>query len=263
MSLKAAELASVLTEISSIHVGREAAAVMRSCTCHDRSLVIDPKAVREHSFVTGPTGARALHLVLDIDAVPVQVIVAPDDLRVRAGYTRRAGCGIKIHVTDAPPLVSFSEMVRDLDKVARKLSTEKNFDHLVGALVMLRYFVAGSKRLRIECHDAESKLREHAGSRSGCRRRNNRSLQSRPQSPSTRRSITVSELHPDADPTEHSHRDRSSQRATSTPSDCDRVAGASHLRWQRSHDADLVSTPSPFQHRFAAAGSSRDERDLC
>ena len=188
MSLKAAQLAAVLAEIPNIRVGTEVAAVSVYVPAISRSVVIDPKAVREHSCVLGPTGERALHLVLDINAVPVQVIVTPDDL-VFAPDTGDAGFGISIDVTDAPPLVSFSEMVRDLDAVARKLSTEKNLDHVVGALVMLRYFVAGAKRLGIECRDAESKLRsmwEQVGLPSA----EPRTPGKQRQSPSTRRSST-------------------------------------------------------------------------
>lgn len=110
MSLNAAQLASLLAEIPNIRVETKAAAVSVHVPAIDRSVVIDPRAVREHRSVLGPTGERALHLVLDIDSVAVQVIVTPDDL-VFAPDTRDAGLGIRIDVTDAPPLVSFSEMI--------------------------------------------------------------------------------------------------------------------------------------------------------
>jgi hypothetical protein len=159
MFINATQLRSLLAEISEIRVMPDAAGVLVHVPAIDRSILINPDAVRQHNYVTGPTGKRALQLLLDLESVPVQAIVASNDL-VFAPDTRDAGLGIKVSVTDAPPLVSVSEMMRDLDTVAQNLSTEKNFDNVVGALVMLRYFVAGAKRVGIECSDAESKLRQ-------------------------------------------------------------------------------------------------------
>jgi hypothetical protein len=123
----------------------------------DRSLMIRANAVKQHAYVDTPSGEPALMLLLDVDSKPVQAIVASTDL-VFAPDTGDSGFGIAVDVTNAPPLVGFSEMVRDIGRVEKTWPTEENFDKVIGNLVLLRYFVAGAKRLGIECTEAESKV---------------------------------------------------------------------------------------------------------
>ena len=151
------ELCSLLEPISEILMRHEAGRVVVHVPAISRSIPIDPQTVMQHQYVTGPDGRRALLLSLDVEGISVQAIVAPTDL-VFAPDTRDSGFRFSIDVTNMPPLVSFSEMMRDLNAVERKLPAETNLDKVVGTLVMLRDFVAGAKRLGIDCRDADLKL---------------------------------------------------------------------------------------------------------
>ena len=146
------ELCSLLEPISEIQVRHEGGRVLVHVPAISRSMQIEPQTVMRHKYVTGPDGRRALLLSLDVEGISVQAIVAPTDLAF-APDTRDSGFKFKIDVTNVPPLVSFSEMMRDLNAVQRKLSTETNLDKVLGTLVMLRYLVAGAKRLGIDCRD--------------------------------------------------------------------------------------------------------------
>lgn len=159
MSLTTPQLSSLLDAIPEIRVTQEAAGVRVYVPAVDRSMLIDARAVGQHEYVTGPNGDRALLLLVDVMGVPVQAIVASTDL-VFAPDTLDSGLGITVDVANAPPLVSFSEMMRDLSTVESKVSTERDFAKVMGTLVMLRYFVRGARRLGIECGDAESRLRK-------------------------------------------------------------------------------------------------------
>lgn len=155
MLLTTARLCSLLREIPKIHVTQEGDKVLVHVPAIDRSILLDANAVTRHSWEAGPNGVRALMLWLDVAGVVV--IVASTDL-VFAPDTLDSGLGININVKNAPPLVSFSEMMRDLGAAEGNSATETNFAKVMGTLVMLRYFIAGAKRLGIECGDAESKL---------------------------------------------------------------------------------------------------------
>jgi hypothetical protein len=159
MSLTTPQLCSLLDAIPEIRVTQEAAGVRVYVPAVDRSMPIDAHTVRQHEYVTGPNGDRALLLLVDVMGVSVQVIVASTDL-VFAPDTLDSGLGITVDVANAPPLVSFSEMMRDLSTVESKVSTVTDFDKVMGTLVMLRYFVRGARRLGIECGDAESRLQK-------------------------------------------------------------------------------------------------------
>jgi hypothetical protein len=157
MTMTMTELCSLLELISEIQVRHDGGRVLVHVPAISRSMQIEPQTVMRHKYVTGPNGRRALLLSLDVEGISVQAIVAPTDL-VFAPDTRDSGFKFRIDVTNVPPLVSFSEMMRDLNAVERKLSTETNLDKVLGTLVMLRYFVAGAKRLGIDCRDADLKL---------------------------------------------------------------------------------------------------------
>jgi hypothetical protein len=151
------ELCSLLEPISEIHVRNESGRVLVHVPAISCSMQIDPQTVTRHKYVTGPNGRRALLLALDVEGISVQAIVASTDL-VFAPDTRDSGFRFRIDVTNMPPLVSYSEVTRDLNAIERKLATETDLDKVVGTLVMLRYFVAGAKRLGIDCRDADLKL---------------------------------------------------------------------------------------------------------
>lgn len=156
MPLTTPRLCSLLREIPQNRVTQEDDEVLVHVPAIDRSILLDASAVTRHSWEAGPDGERALMLWLDVAGVVV--IVASTDL-VFAPDTFDSGLGINIDVKNAPPLVSFSEMMRDLGAAERNSTTERNFAKVMGTLVMLRYFIAGAaKRLGIECGDAESKL---------------------------------------------------------------------------------------------------------
>jgi hypothetical protein len=135
MSLTTTHLCSLLTEIAEIRVTQDAAGVLVHVPAIGRSMLIDADAARQHTFVAGPNGERSLLLLLDVAGVPVQAVVAPTDL-VFAPDTRDSGLGISVDVTDTPPLVSFSEMMRDLKTLERRSSTEGRVDEVVATLVM-------------------------------------------------------------------------------------------------------------------------------
>jgi hypothetical protein len=151
------ELCSLLEPISEIHITHDAGRVVVHVPAIGRSMQIDPRTVTPHNYVTGPDRRRALLLSLDMEGISVQTIVASTDL-VFTPDTRDSGFPIRVCVTNMPPLVSFSEMMRDLNALERKSSTETDSAKVVGMLVMLRYFVAGAKRLGIDSRDADLKL---------------------------------------------------------------------------------------------------------
>jgi hypothetical protein len=120
MELTVAQLVTALSAVPDIEIGVSGTGVCVYVPAIHRSILIEVKAVVHHKQVTAPGGARAQQFVLEIGGEPVQAIVAADDL-VFAPDTHDSGFGIKIVVRDAPPLVSFREMMRDLDNLERRL----------------------------------------------------------------------------------------------------------------------------------------------
>jgi hypothetical protein len=165
MSITTTKLRSLLEKIPEIIVTPEVAGVLVRVPAIGRSMRITASAVTKHSYVNGPSGERALLLLLDVAGVPVQAIVASTDL-VFTPDTLASILGVEIQVNNAPPLVSFSEMMADVTRIEKSSSTEPNVDAVVGSLFMLRSFVAGARRLGIDCSEAESRLQpmwERAG----------------------------------------------------------------------------------------------------
>lgn len=103
-------------------------------------------------LIEAPNGTPALMMLLDIQDEPVQVIISDTDLAYPPDASDHGlEYGIAITVEDMPPLVGYTEMMRDLETAASRLAGQSNLDNVMGTVVMLRYFINGAMRLGIDC----------------------------------------------------------------------------------------------------------------
>ena len=103
-------------------------------------------------LIEAPNGTPALMMLLDIQDEPVQVIISDMDLAYSPDSSDHGlEYGIEISVEDMPPLVGYTEMMRDLETAPSRLEGHRNLDHVMGTVVMLRYFINGAMRLGLDC----------------------------------------------------------------------------------------------------------------
>ena len=98
-------------------------------------------------------GDPALLLLLDVRGTHIQAVIASSDLVFQPDESVPVGDlgEPAIAVGNMPPMVGYSEVLRDLETCERALDTEDDMDRVFGSVVMLRYFIAGAERLGIDC----------------------------------------------------------------------------------------------------------------
>lgn len=117
------------------------------------AMTLDPMNVLRHEQVIDPFGQRALLVLVDVVGTPVQVVVSSSDLVFQPDDSVEFGGlrGRAIKVDDMPPMVGYSELLRDLTAYEVQIAVETDQDRVLGMLAMLRYFLAGAARLDMDC----------------------------------------------------------------------------------------------------------------
>ena len=146
-------IADVLGRIPGITVTANGDELRVRCERIGVAMNVDPRRVLGQQLVTDPFGDPALLLLLDVAGTPVQVVVSSSDLVFQPDDSVRIGDfkGPPISVENMPPMVGYSEVLRDLATCEGTIAAETNVDRLFGTLAMLRYFLAGAERLDIDC----------------------------------------------------------------------------------------------------------------
>ncbi|NES16298.1 MULTISPECIES: hypothetical protein [Micromonospora] len=117
----------------------------------DDRLRLRPEAVRRGRRISAPNGDPAVEFAVSDGTDEWPLIVTPDDVVFApvpaAGLLDSA---VPFVVSNMPPLVAYSEMVRDAEAVTRRLAGPdarvSNLDEVGATFLMLRAFVAGAVR---------------------------------------------------------------------------------------------------------------------
>jgi len=146
-------VADAVGQIPGIVVTANGKALTVQCERIGVAMTLDPRAVLRHRQVTDPFGDPALLLLVDVAGTPVQIVVSSSDLVFEPDSSVRVGEleGPVITVDDMPPMVGYSEVLRDFEAFETRIDAETDLDRLLGLLAMLRYFLAGAERLDIDC----------------------------------------------------------------------------------------------------------------
>lgn len=117
----------------------------------DDRLRLRPEAVRRGRRISAPNGDPAVEFAVSDGTDEWPLIVTPDDVVFApvpaAGLLDSA---VRFVVSNLPPLVAYSEMVRDAEAVSRRVARSdgwlSNLDEVGATFLMLRAFVAGAAR---------------------------------------------------------------------------------------------------------------------
>ena len=156
---KTTGIADVIGHIPGITVTASGDELRVRCERIGVAMKLDPRRVLRQQLVTDPFGAPALMLLLDVAGTQVQVVVSSSDLVFQPDDSVPVGEleGPRISVENMPPMIGYSEMLRDLEAYEGKIAAETDIDRGLGTLSMLRYFLAGAERLDIDCAEFTSR----------------------------------------------------------------------------------------------------------
>jgi hypothetical protein len=96
--------------------------------------------------VVGPNGENAVELAVRKDNGELPLIFTLDDVIFAPAMTEAVlDSDIRWNITDAPPLVTYLEMQRDAERVARACeNTGQNLDRLGASMLLVRCFILGA-----------------------------------------------------------------------------------------------------------------------
>jgi hypothetical protein len=120
-----------------------------------QTIQINPRHILQYQFVPDHSGGTAIMLQMDT-IPPSRFIIAKDDLVFEPDKTAGDGFGfqddneIELTVTNLPDLISYSEMVRDIEWLEANVEKHENIGETFGSLVQSHYALKGAKRVGID-----------------------------------------------------------------------------------------------------------------
>jgi hypothetical protein len=116
----------------------------------DDTVNLPPGRVLRIQAIFGPRGERAIEFTMTDDEDPWPFILTADDVVYPPADTSTVlDSAIQIKISNAPPLVAYSEMTRDALAYAQSCESSEtlDLDGAVGTEILLRCFIAGATRL--------------------------------------------------------------------------------------------------------------------
>jgi hypothetical protein len=106
------------------------------------------REVRRARTVVGPNGENAVELAVGKEYGELPLIFTLDDVVFAPAKTEAVlDSDICWNITDAPPLVTYLEMQRDAERVARACEkTGQNLDRLGASVLLVRCFILGAAK---------------------------------------------------------------------------------------------------------------------
>jgi len=104
--------------------------------------------VRRVDLIYAPDGAPALEFVMAAETGPWPLIIAGTDVVFQPASPHTVqDTPIRYSVAEMPPLVAYTEMLRDAERLNRHIHSEPiNFATLAGTFLLVRCFIVGAAR---------------------------------------------------------------------------------------------------------------------
>jgi hypothetical protein len=147
--MESAEIARALSELPGLQVTVSGDMISVFVPALDDSVNLMAAEVQRFSKIFGPRGESALEFTVGDESDLWPLIITPGDVvYAPASADTVLDSTIRYQVSNAPPLVAYSEMERDTQTLARSRGDqeERNLDALSGTLLLLRCFIMGATR---------------------------------------------------------------------------------------------------------------------
>ena len=123
----------------------------------NKEIYLSPEEVIRWSYILDPFGHKALLLLIHKSAYEeYKLIIDPKDLvfePVKSSESLGLAQFISCNVREMPPMIGYSEIVRDFTNIKNAINATNRFDDILGSIILLRYYLNGAERVGIDCQE--------------------------------------------------------------------------------------------------------------